>query len=182
MQSLKTKLASSLLAGVLFWGIVVVASTAAVASWGPLASRVATSVPARFVPLRERIATGGPATCTSPVFTGFKSAATFSKVWVQVTGVDANDSVTNFTVRGETSNVSSTTNDAGQDICCRTTTTTVTTYSCPCIAKLNPTNGATWSAVFDEFGGSFVNFELDCEGTPAAADTIAWELWGERPQ
>jgi len=158
--------------------------------WQPLIAALLTAIVVSigvvkaqpFGPIREKLVGESiAATATNSAFwTGWIEVDDFRSLHVELTAVDANDSVDNFNIRCEESNSSSTAADAGADLCCRSISGGTETYSCPCTKKHDPTNGAKYSVTFESLHQKYVNCNIDAEGTPAAADTMALEFFGER--
>jgi len=120
------------------------------------------------------------ATCAATRWTGWIKADPFASIAFEMTTVDGDDNVTAFTMRCEESMSSSTTTDAGADLCCRSISGGTETYSCPCSKSYNPTNGGHWSWKFDNLNMRYVNCAVDCAGVQEAGDTITAVVIGEK--
>lgn len=166
-----------LLAGAVF-GLISAAAVGGMALTSP-AVLLGGAAHGSAIPARELLASGSATALDNAFWTGWVNVSHHCAASLEVTFTDANNSVSNVVMRCEESTSSSTTADAGADVCCRSVASGVETYTCPCSKKADYTNSGTFGWAVTPLHSLWLNCNFSAEGTPAAADTVAWKMVGE---
>lgn len=105
-------------------------------------------------------------------YTGWIYMGRFNKLALYVTFTDANDSVTTVTTTCYASDVASTANGSGYEICASATSGAATTVSCPEVHSITTGTAESYVVIIDDIAAEYVNCAFAATGSAAAADTV----------